>query len=241
MSNREEARVPPRASVPATPCAVILLSGGLDSATTLAMARADGMECHALTLSYGQRHHHEIACARRTAAAQGVAGHLVLDLDLASIGGSSLLGAGEIPKTPQPGIIPSTYVPARNTIFLSLALGWAEVLHADAIYLGVNAIDYSGYPDCRPEYLSAFGRLARLATRRGVEGHPVEIRAPLIHLSKAQIVSEGRRLGVDFSLTSSCYDPGPDGSPCGLCDSCRLREQGFRDAGFQDPLVKHPN
>jgi 7-cyano-7-deazaguanine synthase len=216
--------------------AVVLLSGGLDSATTLAMARADGMECFALTVRYGQRHAHEVDCAVRVAEALGAARHQVLDLDLAAFGGSSLLGEGEIPRSPQPGVIPSTYVPARNTIFLSLALGWAEVLGAEAIYLGVNAIDYSGYPDCRPEYLDAFVRLASLATRRGVEGNPIEVRAPLVRMSKGDIVARGRSLGVDFSLTSSCYDPGPGGTPCGSCDSCRLRAQGFKDAGIDDPL-----
>ncbi len=229
--------------------AVVLLSGGLDSSVVLALARARGWICHALTVSYGQRHVHEIACARRVAATLGAAEHRIIDLDLRAFGGSSLLGDGGIPEggdagSPEPlekGVesrIPSTYVPARNTIFLSLALAWAEVLEADAICLGVNAVDYSGYPDCRPEYLEAFRRLAALATRRGVEGRPVAIEAPLIQWSKGRIVAEGARLGVDFALTSSCYQPEPDGAPCGVCESCRLRARGFADAGVADPVVR---
>jgi 7-cyano-7-deazaguanine synthase len=232
--------------------AVVLLSGGLDSATTLALAREEGMVCHALTLLYGQRHALEIECARRLASALGAVEHRVMEVDLRSFGGSSLVGGGAIPEggsgrrissvadVTQASPIPSTYVPARNTIFLSLALAWAEVLGAEAIYIGVNAVDYSGYPDCRPEYVAAFQQLARLATRAGVEGRPLEIRAPLIHLRKGEIVAEGQRLGVDFSLTSSCYDPAPDGTPCGRCDSCRLRALGFAEAGVEDPRQPPP-
>jgi len=220
--------------------AVVLLSGGLDSATALACARAEGWICHTLTVDYGQRHAHELAAARRVATALGAAEHRVIRIDLAAFGGSSLVGDGEVPKD---GVgaggrsIPSTYVPARNTVFLALALAWAEALGADAIFLGVNAVDYSGYPDCRPEYLDAFRRLSELATRRGVEGRPVEIRAPLLTLSKAEIIRTGLRLGVDYGLTSSCYDPDPGGAPCGACDSCRLRRAGFEQAGAADPLL----
>jgi 7-cyano-7-deazaguanine synthase len=218
--------------------AVVLLSGGLDSATVLALAVEAGMACHALTVLYGQRHAHEIECARALARELGAKEHRVMEVDLRSFGGSSLVGEGAVPKSGAGGTIPSTYVPARNTVFLSLALAWAEVLGAKAIYIGVNAIDYSGYPDCRPEYVVAFQNLARLATRAGVEGNAIEIRAPLLHLSKGAIVREGRRLGVDFSLTSSCYDPAPDGTPCGACDACRLRALGFAEAGVHDPKGK---
>jgi 7-cyano-7-deazaguanine synthase len=221
----------------AVPKAVVLLSGGLDSAVTLALAREAGLDCFALTIRYGQRHAREVECARRVAAALGAAQHRILDLDLKAFGGSSLLGEGEVPGQGVGDGIPSTYVPARNTIFLSLALAWAEVLDAVAIYLGINAVDYSGYPDCRPEFLEAFRGLARLATRSGVEGRGVELRAPLLLLTKGQIVSEGLRAGVDFALTSSCYDPLPDGRPCGACDSCRLRRKGFEEAGAADPLA----
>ena len=219
--------------------AVILLSGGLDSATVLALAREDGWECHALTLAYGQRHAHELTCAKRVAAALGAGSHRILEVDLASFGGSSLVGDGPIPKNgggTTAALIPSTYVPGRNTVFLALALALAEALDADAIFLGINAVDFSGYPDCRPDFLEAFRRLSAVANRRGVEGRPIEIRAPLLTLSKAAIVAEGRRLRVDFSLTSSCYDPGPEGRPCGMCDSCRLRRRGFEEAGIVDPL-----
>ena len=236
--------------------AVILLSGGLDSATVLAGAKAEGLECHALTVLYGQRHAYEVECARRLASALGAAEHRLLEVDLRSFGGSSLVGEGPVPKgrpepskgTPEttgeaspsgPGrsaeAIPSTYVPARNTVLLSLALAWAEVLGAEAVYLGVNAVDYSGYPDCRPEFIAAFRELARVANRVGVEGRPIDIRAPLISMSKGEIVTEGRRLGVDFLLTSSCYDPLPGGRPCGECESCKLRARGFREAGLIDP------
>jgi 7-cyano-7-deazaguanine synthase len=220
--------------------AVLLLSGGLDSYTAGAMARRDGCDLYALTVRYGQVHAREIAAARDVAAHLGVARHVELDVNLAAFGGSALVGEGDIPKDralDTPGI-PSTYVPARNTIFLSLALGWAEVIAAQAIVLGVNALDYSGYPDCRPEYLAAFERLAALATRAGVEGGRLEIKAPLLHMSKADIIRAGLSLGLDYGLTHSCYDPLPSGGPCGRCDSCRLRARGFAQAGVADPTVR---
>jgi len=217
--------------------AVVLLSGGLDSATALAIARSEVDACYALTIDYGQRHRVELDAARRVARALDVADHRVAKFDLSWIGGSALTDrAIDVPKQSAPGI-PITYVPARNTIFLSLALGWAEVLGAEAIYIGANAVDYSGYPDCRPEFLEAFDRLARLATRAGVEGKPVHIRAPLVALPKVEIIQTGIRLGVDFALTLSCYDPDAEGRACGTCDSCRLRAAGFRDAGVADPTV----
>jgi 7-cyano-7-deazaguanine synthase len=218
--------------------AVVLLSGGLDSYTAAGIVRAEGRQIHALTVRYGQVHDQEIGAARKVAAALGVARHAEIDVDLAAYGGSSLVGDGGIPKDralDRPGEIPSTYVPARNTIFLSLALAFAEVSGAEAIVIGVNALDYSGYPDCRPEYLEAFERVASLATRAGVEGRAIRILAPLLHLSKAQIIRHGVALGLDYGLTHSCYDPGPDGSPCGRCDSCRLRARGFAEAGLADP------
>ena len=223
------------------PRAVVLLSGGLDSATAAALARRDGYELYALTVRYGQVHAVEIEAARRVALSVGVAKHIELDLDLRAFGGSSLLGEGEIPlhhvsKSPHHQI-PSTYVPARNTILLSLALGWAEVLGADRIVIGVNAIDYSGYPDCRPEFLSAFEYLATLATRAGVGGRAIRIWAPLQSLTKAGIIRLGVELGVDYSLTHSCYNPGPAGRPCQRCDSCQFRARGFEDAGLPDPLL----
>lgn len=219
--------------------AVVLLSGGLDSYTAGAMVARDGYELYALTLRYGQVHAHEIEAARRVAKALAVARHVELDIDLASFGGSALVGDGEIPKDRKLDRhdIPSTYVPARNTVFLSLALAWAEVVGAVAVVLGVNALDYSGYPDCRPEYLEAFERLAALATRAGVEGRPLRILAPLLHMSKAEIVRAGLALQLDYGLTHSCYDPRPDGGPCGRCDSCRLRARGFSEAGAIDPLT----
>ena len=219
--------------------AIVLLSGGLDSTTAAAIARADGYELYALTIRYGQIHVREIDAARAVALALGVARHLELSVDLSAFGGSALTGDGAIPKDRELSAadIPSTYVPARNTVFLSLALAWAEVVGAQAIVLGVNAIDYSGYPDCRPEYLAAFERMASLATRAGVGGAQLRILAPLIRLSKADIIRKGLSLGVDYGLTHSCYDPGPDGRPCGRCDSCRLRALGFRDAGAVDPLM----
>jgi 7-cyano-7-deazaguanine synthase len=218
--------------------AVVLLSGGLDSATAAAIARADGYELYALTIRYGQVHAREVEGARAVARALGVARHIEVDVDLSKFGGSALTGSGAIPKDRDLGAadIPATYVPARNTVFLALALGWAEVIGAAAIVIGVNAIDYSGYPDCRPEYLEAFEKLASLATRAGVTGHSLRIVAPLVRMSKAEIIRRGLALGVDYSLTHSCYDPMPDGRPCGRCDSCRLRAMGFRDAGVADPL-----
>lgn len=217
--------------------AVVLLSGGLDSATTFAMARGEVDACYALTIDYGQRHRVEIDAAKRVARALGAADHRVAKFDLSWIGGSALTdGNIAVPRQPTAGI-PTTYVPARNTIFLSLALGWAEVLGAQAIYIGANAIDYSGYPDCRPEYMEAFERLARLATRAGVEGNPVHIRAPLLKLPKMEIIRTGARLGVDFGLTLSCYDPDAEGRACGTCDSCRLRSEGFRAAAVPDPTI----
>ncbi|MBI5041202.1 MAG: 7-cyano-7-deazaguanine synthase QueC [Gammaproteobacteria bacterium] len=215
--------------------AVVLLSGGLDSATVLAMARAQGFACYALSLDYGQRHATELAAAKRVAAALGVVEHKTIALDLTQIGGSALTDPSiAVPETPSTGI-PVTYVPARNTVFLSLALGWAEVLGAQDIFIGVNAVDYSGYPDCRPEYIAAFERLANLATRAGVEGMPFRINAPLIEMSKAEIIQTGMRLGVDYALTLSCYAADSDGRACGRCDSCRLRAAGFAHAGVADP------
>lgn len=221
--------------------AVLLLSGGLDSYTAGAMARRDGYDLFALTVRYGQVHEREVTAAREVARSLRVIRHVELDVDLAAFGGSALVGDGAIPKDRDldgPGI-PSTYVPARNTIFLSLALGWAEVLGAEAIVLGVNALDYSGYPDCRPEYLEAFGRLASLATRAGVEGGAMRVMAPLLRLSKVEIIREGIGLGLDYGLTHSCYDPDPSGAPCQRCDSCRLRARGFAQAGVADPALRH--
>jgi 7-cyano-7-deazaguanine synthase len=215
--------------------AVVLLSGGLDSATALAIARSQGFECYALSVDYGQRHSAELDAARRVAAAVGVRDHRVMHVDLAGIGGSALTDKSiAVPESPTTGI-PVTYVPARNTIMLSLALGWAEVLGAGDIFIGVTAVDFSGYPDCRPEFIAAFARLAELATKAGVEGQPYRIQAPLISLSKAEIIREGVRLGVDYGLTVSCYQADADGRACGLCDSCRLRRAGFEAAGVSDP------
>lgn len=216
--------------------AVVLLSGGLDSATVLAMARAEGWHCHALSIDYGQRHRAELAAAARVADALGAAEHRVMTLDLRAFGGSALTDASiEVPtRGPEEGI-PITYVPARNTIFLALALAAAEVTASDAIFTGANAVDYSGYPDCRPEYLAAFEKLANLATRRAVEGEPVAIKAPIVHMSKADIVRRGHELGVDFALTVSCYNADPEGRACGRCEACRLRREGFRQAGIADP------
>ena len=215
--------------------AVILLSGGLDSATVLALARERGLECHALSVAYGQRHHVELEAAAAVARALGAREHRVMQVDLANIGGSALTDHSmPVPTTASTGI-PITYVQARNTIMLSLAMAWAEVLEAREIHIGVNAIDYSGYPDCRPEFIDAFEDLAALATRAGVEGEKLSIKAPLIHMSKAQIVREGARLGVDYALTVSCYQADASGAACGLCDSCRLRLEGFVLAGISDP------
>jgi 7-cyano-7-deazaguanine synthase len=221
--------------------AVVLLSGGLDSATAAALARREGWTLHGLTVRYGQVHAVEIAAARRVAAALGLARHVELDVDLRAFGGSALVGEGEVPKDrpDEPGI-PSTYVPARNTVLLSLALAWAEVVGAERIVIGVNALDYSGYPDCRPEYIAAFEYLATLATRAGVEGRPLRIWAPLQHLTKAAIIRLGLELGLDYGLTHSCYDPTPDGRPCGRCDSCRIRARGFAEAGVPDPACGPP-
>jgi 7-cyano-7-deazaguanine synthase len=217
--------------------AVVLLSGGLDSYTAAAMARRDGFRLHALTVKYGQRHARELDAARKVARWLGVERHIELDVDLSAFGGSSLTSGMPVPKDRSivPDEIPSTYVPARNTIFLSLALGWAEVLHATDIVIGVNALDYSGYPDCRPEFVAAFERLAALATAEGVRGGRFRIHAPLQMMTKADIIRTGIELGLDYSLTHSCYDPGPDGRACGRCDSCILRAAGFLEAGVADP------
>ena len=223
------------------PRAVLLLSGGLDSYTAGAMMRAEGYELFALTVRYGQVHAREVEAAREVATALRVTRHVELDVNLAAFGGSALLGDGEVPKNrplDDEGAIPATYVPARNTILLSIALGWAEVVGATAIVIGVNALDYSGYPDCRPEYLEAFERLARLATRAGVEGQSIRVLAPLVRLSKADIIRQGHALGLNYGLTHSCYDPGPGGRPCGACDSCRLRAKGFAAAGLTDPAIR---
>jgi len=218
----------------------VLLSGGLDSYTAAAIARADGYDLYALTIAYGQRHAREIEAARRVAGALSVSRHLELAIDLRGIGGSALTSDAAVPKDRalDAAGIPSTYVPARNTIFLSLALGWAEVVGAADIFIGVNALDYSGYPDCRPEFISAFERVATLATRAGVEGTRVRVHTPLIALTKAEIIERGLALGLDYGLTHSCYDPRADGAPCGRCDSCVLRAKGFRAAGVPDPLLK---
>jgi 7-cyano-7-deazaguanine synthase len=218
--------------------AVVLLSGGLDSYTAGAMARTDGYHLYALTVRYGQVHDVELAAARRVAAALGAAEHRELHVDLAGFGGSSLLGDGVVPKDRSDlAGIPSTYVPARNTVLLSLALAWAEVLRAGRLVIGVNALDYSGYPDCRPEFVRAFEAMARLATRAGVEGEALHVHAPLLHMTKADIIRHGLALGLDYGLTHSCYDPAPGGGPCGRCDSCLLRARGFAEAGVDDPLT----
>ncbi|MDQ3427754.1 MAG: 7-cyano-7-deazaguanine synthase QueC [Gemmatimonadota bacterium] len=219
--------------------AVVLLSGGMDSTTTAAIAQSRGFDVHALSFRYGQRHALELEAARRVVERLGIRRHVTLDIDLRAFGGSALTGDTPVPKdTPAERIgqdIPATYVPARNTIFLSFALSWAEVLGAGDIFIGANALDYSGYPDCRPEYISAFERMANLATRAGLEGGRVTIHAPLIALSKRDIVLQGLALGLNFELTSTCYDPAPDGAACGRCDACLLRLQGFREAGIADP------
>jgi 7-cyano-7-deazaguanine synthase len=222
--------------------AVTLLSGGLDSTTTLAVARRDRFDCFALTIDYGQRHRIELDAARAVAARLGARDHVTIALDLRRFGGSALTADIAVPKGRDPDSmtdIPVTYVPARNTIFLALALAWAETLGAEDIFIGVNALDSSGYPDCRPEYIDAFERMANLGTKAGVEGkRSFTVHTPLIALSKAGIVRLAAELGVDFSLTWSCYDPGPDGRPCGACDSCVLRDMGFREAGITDPLPR---
>ncbi|MGD0099911.1 MAG: 7-cyano-7-deazaguanine synthase QueC, partial [Acidobacteriota bacterium] len=220
--------------------AVALASGGLDSSTAMALARNQGFEIYALSFDYGQRHRCELEAARRVVKSLGIQHHIVAAIDLRAFGGSSLTSEMEVPKSRDieniSAEIPATYVPARNTIFLSFALGWCEVLQAQDIFIGVNAVDYSGYPDCRPEFLKAFERLANLATKAGVEGAArYEIHAPLLHMSKAQIIQAGIEAGVDFSLTHSCYDPSPEGLACGACDSCILRRRGFEQAGIADP------
>lgn len=215
--------------------AVVLLSGGLDSATVLAIARTQGYECYALSVSYGQRHIAELRAAARVVEALGAAAHRTLHIDLDVVGGSSLTDHSiAVSETPTTGI-PSTYVPARNTLFLSMALGWAEVLGAQDLFIGVNAVDYSGYPDCRPEFIEAFERLASVATKAGVEGASFRVHAPLLRMSKAEIIREGLRLGVDYGLTVSCYQADEAGRACGRCDSCRLRREGFTSAGVPDP------
>jgi 7-cyano-7-deazaguanine synthase len=221
--------------------AVVLLSGGLDSATVLAVARSEGYECHALSFSYGQRHAFELEAAKRVAALLGAAQHRIASIDLRAFGGSALTAEIDVPKGRDEAAmgqgIPITYVPARNTIFLSFALAWAEVLESSDIFIGVNALDYSGYPDCRPEFIEAFAKMANLATKAGVEGRQhLKIHTPLIAMTKAQIIQKGIELGVDYSLTSSCYDPSPEGLPCGQCDSCLLRQKGFAESRLSDPL-----
>jgi 7-cyano-7-deazaguanine synthase len=226
--------------------AVVLLSGGLDSATTLAVAKEEGYEIFALSFRYGQRHEIEIGSAKKVAKSFGVREHRVMEIDLRGFGGSALTDTIEVPKNRGPDKmasgVPITYVPARNTIFLSYALAWAEVIGAQDIFIGVNALDYSGYPDCRPEFIAQFENLAQVATKAGVEGTRYQIHAPLIEMTKEQIVREGTKLGVQFSLTTSCYDPTPDGRACGECDSCLLRAKGFREAGMPDPThyICHP-
>ncbi len=215
--------------------AVVLLSGGLDSATVLAMARQQGFTCYALSVDYGQRHHAELAAAQRVASTQGAQELRVVNIDLTGFGGSSLTDNNiAVPESPSTGI-PSTYVPARNTIMLSLALAWAEVLDAQHIFVGINAVDYSGYPDCRPAYLEAFERMANLATKAAVEGYPLTVHAPLLHMSKAEIILQGTQLGVDYAQTVSCYQADEQGRACGVCDSCRLRSAGFAAASITDP------
>lgn len=228
-------------SPPTQPDAIVLLSGGLDSTTVAAIAHAEGRRCHALSVDYGQRHRGEIDAARRVVAALGLASHRVVEIDLRALGGSALTDDIDVPKdrseATMAGEIPITYVPARNTILLGLALAAAEVVGARDIYVGVNAVDYSGYPDCRPVFVEAFETLANVATKAGVEGRRLTIHAPLIDLTKAEIIRCGLALGVDYGLTRSCYDPDPNDRPCGRCDSCRLRAAGFRDAGVADPLL----
>ncbi len=225
----------------AAPLAVVLVSGGLDSMISAASAREAGYRLLALSVDYNQRHRVELAAARRVATVLGAERHIILPLDLSAFGGSALTDDIAVPKdgvgTEADGGIPVTYVPARNTIFLSLALGWAEAAGARDLFIGVNALDYSGYPDCRPEFIAAFEGLAEIATKAGVEGHPFKIHAPLQHMTKADIVREGHRLGVDMGLSWSCYDPAPGSVHCGICDSCRLRSKGFEEAGIPDPTV----
>jgi len=221
----------------AAPLAVVLVSGGLDSMISAASAREAGYRLLALSIDYNQRHRVELAAARRVATLLGAERHIVLPLDLSAFGGSALTADIDVPKDGVGEGIPVTYVPARNTIFLSLALGWAEATGARDLFIGVNALDYSGYPDCRPEFIAAFEGLAEIATKAGVEGEPFKIHAPLQHMTKADIVREGQRLGVDMGISWSCYDPAPGGVHCGVCDSCRLRSKGFEEAGITDPTV----
>ena len=221
------------------PKAVVLSSGGIDSSTAMAFARAEGFELYSLSFRYGQRHVVELSAAARVAKALGAKEHLVMEIDLGVFGGSALTADIDVPKGGKAADsteIPVTYVPARNTIFLSYALAWAEVLEAFDIFIGVTAVDYSGYPDCRPEYIEAFEKMANLATKAAIEGKKIRIRAPLINLSKADIIKLGLKLGVDYSLTHSCYDPAPDGTACGECDTCLLRLKGFHEAGIKDPV-----
>lgn len=219
--------------------AVVLCSGGLDSSTILAIALHQGYECHTLAFDYGQRHRSELRAASRVSESLGASDHKVIHLDLNAIGGSALTDKDiEVPETGGSGI-PVTYVPARNTVFLSIALGYAEVIKAQAIFIGVNAVDYSGYPDCRPEYIEAYAKMAAIATKAGVEGNPLSIETPLIHLTKAQIIQKGLALGVDYSTTVSCYQANTEGFACGKCDSCRLRKAGFAEAGVEDPTPYH--
>jgi len=222
------------------PRAVVLFSGGLDSTTVIAIAQAEGFEVSALTVAYGQRHHAEIAAAKQCAEALGVANHKIVEVGLNAIGGSALTDDIAVPKDRDEASmaeIPITYVPARNTVFLAVALGYAEVLGADDIFVGVNAVDYSGYPDCRPEFVAAFEAMANLATKRGVEGHRTHVRAPLIHMTKREIIETGLRLGVDYGLTHSCYDPNAVGHACGRCDSCLIRKRAFAELGMEDPVL----
>ena len=242
MASSGSGRRPPTSHFSDLRPAVVLLSGGLDSATTAAIARERGFSLHVLSVDYGQRHRHELEAARRVAASVGAVKHLIAEVNLAQFGGSALTAAINVPKnrsSVEMNVgIPVTYVPARNTVMLSLALGYAEVLGAADIFIGVNAVDYSGYPDCRPEYIAAFERLANLATKAGVEGTlKFAIHTPLIDMAKAEIVRTGMRLGVDYALTHSCYDPDPTGLSCGRCDACTLRRKGFEEAGLVDPLA----
>jgi 7-cyano-7-deazaguanine synthase len=223
----------------ARPRAVVLLSGGLDSATAAAIAGSEGFELFALTVAYGQRHVREIESARAVARALGVVRHVELQVDLSAFGGSALTDRIDVPRDRDlaAGDIPATYVPARNTVLLSLAMAWAEALGARDVYIGVNVLDYSGYPDCRPEFIEAFAHLAALATKAGVEGAPLRVHTPLIRMTKADIIRRGLELGIDYGLTHSCYDPDGSGRPCGHCDSCRLRAKGFAEAGVEDPAL----
>lgn len=217
--------------------AVVLISGGLDSATCLAIAKQRGFDCYALSFDYGQRHRSELRAATNLALTMQVLDHKIIPIDMSGIGGSALTDMDiAVPEVETDGI-PITYVPARNTVFLSYALGWAEVLEATTIFIGVNALDYSGYPDCRPEFIEAFQKMANLATKAGIEGHEIEIETPLINLTKAEIIQQGRAMGVDYSKTISCYQADETGKACGRCDSCRLRKKGFLDAGIEDPTI----